>query len=163
MTQHTTFGTIANPIPIPIGQVANLASLPTPVLRAALRVQRGDSLDVVFRAYREVFGGPSSGCACDPNNPFGSGTSAQVLTGLQARAVVRRAKDHPQEWPLVVIVDQTGAGSPTRGIIRVTADASATRLFPDHGVWDLEVNDGTDTLRKTLVEGPLAFNRDVAL
>lgn len=159
----TTYGTAENPIPIPIGRVADLASLPAPVLGYVLRLQRGDSLDVYFRAFREVYAGPGSGCGCNPDAPFGSGTSPQVLTGLQGRAVIRRAKDHPQVFPLTLDVDQTGAGSPTRGIIRVTADATVTRLLPDHGVWDLEVNDGTDALRKTLVEGPVSFNRDVAI
>jgi len=159
----TQLGTLESPIPIGIGRVAQIASLPTPVVKAVLHVQRGDSLEVVFRAYRDVVGGPGSGCACDLANPYGSGSGIQILTGLQGRAVIRRAKDHPQAFPLTVGVDQTGAGSPTRGIIRITADATVTRLLPDHGVWDLELNDGTDLLRKTLVEGPVAFNRDVAI
>lgn len=159
----TTYGTAQNPIPIAVGRVADIASLPTPALGYILRVQRGDSLDVYFRAYREVYAGPGAGCGCNPSAPFGTGTSPQVLTGLAGAAVIRRAKDHPMAYPLTVDVDQTGVGSSTRGIIRVTADATVTRLLPDHGVWDLEINDGTDTLRKTLAEGPVSFNRDVAI
>ena len=163
MSAHTQYGTVSNPIPIPVGRVSDLASLPTPALRAILRIQRGDSIEVVFRAYREVVGGPGSGCLCDLANPYGSGSGIQPLTGLQGRAVIRKAKDHPQDYPLTVDVDQTGAGSSTRGLIRVTAPATVTRLLPEFGVWDLELSDGTDTLRKTLAEGRVEFNRDVAI
>lgn len=153
---------IPQPIPVAIGRVAELGRLVS-VLVVPLQYQRGDSMELVFRAFREVSGGPGSGCAVDPAAPFGYGSSPQVLTGLQGRATVRRAKDHPQVFPLTVDVDQTGAGSSTRGLIRVIAAAGVTRLLPDHGVWDLELSDGTDNLRKTLVEGPVAPNRDVSL
>lgn len=163
MTIPTVWGSAASPIPLQVGRTADLASLPTPVLSMVLRVQRGDSLDLYFRAYREVTGGPGSGCACDPSYPFGIGSAPQVLTGFDGRSEVRKAIDHPEIYPLTVDVDQTGAGSSTRGIIRVTADASVTRMLPGTGVWDLELNDGTDTLRKTLVVGPHRLDRDVSL
>lgn len=152
---------VPQPIPVAIGRVAELGRL-AGVLVVPLQVQRGNTIEFVFRAFREVTHGPGSGCV-DPSAPFGRGSSPQVLTGLQGRALVRRAKGHPIEYPLTVDVDQTGAGSSTRGTVRVLADASVTRLLPDHGVWDLELSDGTDSLRKTIVEGPLAPNRGVLL
>ena len=167
MTHHTSYGTLSNPIPIGIGRVADIASLPTPVLRATLFVQRGDSFELVFRAYREVClfhgGCAPRGCACDFDYPYGTGSGIQILTGFQGAAAIRKAIDFPQVSVLTVDVDQTGAGSPTRGIIRVTADPTATRVFPEFGVWDLEINDGTDQLRKTLMEGPMVLNRDVLI
>ena len=161
MTTSTVWGSQGSPIPLQVGPVADIASLRSK-LRYMLAIERGDSLDLYFRAYREVTGGPGSGCACNPSYPFGSGSSPQVLTGLAAVSEVRKAIDHPQVYPLSTDVDQTGAGSPTRGIIRVFADASVTRMLPGTGVWDLELNDGTDVLRKTLAEGPFALARDVS-
>jgi len=149
------------PVPIPIGRIADFPGYLGPSLIIPLQIQRGDSLRWVFRAYREVTGAPGAGCV-DPDYPYGRGTGPQALTGLQGRAVIRRAKDHPQEWALAVAVDQT-SGTPTSGQIIVTAPANETRLYPDHGVWDLELNDGTDVLRKTVAEGPVAFNRDTAI
>lgn len=156
------YGSTLNPVPIQIGPIAILPSLDTPARHFDLRVQRGDSLSLVFRAFREVIGGDVD-CGCSSSSSPEYGTSPQVLTGLQARATIRRAKDHPVEYPLTVVVDVTGAGSPTRGFITVSASAEVTRLLPDHGVWDLELNDGTDALRKTLVEGRLLFGRDISL
>jgi hypothetical protein len=142
------------PVPIGIGRVGDFSRYVGPTLRMPLPVQRGDSIGIVLRAFREV-------TTCSDGSMYG--TSPQVLTGLQARATIRRAKDHPLVFALTVTVDQTGAGSATRGEITISADATVTRLLPDHGVWDLELNDGTDTLRKTIAEGPVAFNRDVSL
>lgn len=123
--------------------------------------------------YRDVQDAPSTlfgmsppGSCTDPDAPFGRGIAPQVLTGLQGRATVRKAKEGKQgaeKWDLTVTVDQSGAGSPTRGIVTVTADAVLTTTFPEFGVWDLELSDGTDNLRKTVVEGPLWVNRDVSI
>lgn len=160
---NTTWGSASNPIPLQLGPVGELSSLRTPSLRMLLQIERGDSLDLYFRAYREVTGGPGSGCACNPSFPFGIGSAPQILTGLTGGSEVRKAIDHPQIYPLGVDVDQTGAGSPTRGIIRLFGDASITRMLPGTGVWDLELGDGTDALRKTLAEGPFALTRDVSV
>jgi len=158
------WGTLANPIPLQIGRVSELASLPTPVLKTVLFITQGDNLDVVFRAFREVTH-PCGGCCgpCHPDFPFGIGSGPQVLTGLQGAGTIRKAFGVPFAYDLTVEVDQTGAGSPTRGLIQVTATGQETRLFPGFGVWDLQISDNTDTLRKTLVEGPIQRTRVTTL
>lgn len=165
------------PIPVPVGKISDFGRYVGPTVLVPLQVRRGDSIEWVFRLYREVHGAPPTVLGgvcgtqedcCDPDAPYGRGVSPQVLTGLQGRATVRKAKEGKQgkqgaeQWDLTVTVDQTGAGSPTRGTVIVQADATLTRTFPEFGVWDLELSDGTDSLRKTIVEGPLWVNRDVS-
>lgn len=141
----------AQPVPIKVGRISDFASYVGPTLIVPLPVQRGDSLQLIFRAFRDTSG-------CEPDI---SGTSPQVLTGYAGSASVRRAKDHPISYPLTVSVDQTGPGSPTRGQILISATPEQTRLMPDHGVWDLDIFLGVPpTIRKTVAEGPLYLNRD---
>ena len=160
------WGTADQPIPIQIGRVQNLASLPTPVLRTILFITQGDNLDVFFRAYRDVVYPPdcSGGCGpCNPDFPFGIGSGPQILTGLIGAGTIRTALGVPFTYDLDVFVDQTGAGSPTRGNVQVTASGVQTRLFPGFGVWDLQISNNTDNLRKTLVEGPIEYTRVTTL
>jgi hypothetical protein len=135
----------SQPVPIAIGRVVELAQFSGPPLAMPLTIVRGDSLELVFRLYRRV-------------DECGHGSGVQTLTGLQARAAIRRAPDHPVIYALTATVDTT-AGS---GRVTLSASAAVTRLLPDHGVWDVEINDGTDALRKTIAGGPVLFLRDVA-
>jgi hypothetical protein len=132
-------------VPIEVGRIAELAQFASPKLDLELPIVRGDSLEFVFRLYRRV-------------DECGRGAGPQTLTGLQARAAIRRAPDHPSIYVLTATVD-TSAGS---GRVTLSASAAVTRLLPDHGVWDLEINDGSDALRKTIAGGLVKFVRDVA-
>lgn len=123
-----------NEIAIPIGLVSEIARFSQPT-KHDLTIMRGDSFAVVFRLYREVD-------AC-------GGFSPQTLAGLQGRMVFRWAPDHPLSLSGTVVVD-TATGS---GRVTVTATAAITRQLPDVGVFDLELHDGTDVLRKTIVRG----------
>lgn len=129
-------------IPIALGRVSELANRGVPE-RYDLTVVRGDSLGVVFRMYREVD-------AC------GDGSGVQTLTGLQGRMMLRAAPDYPVSHDLTVTVDDT-AGS---GRVTISADSTETRSLPETGVWDLELSDGTDDLRKTVLHGNWRILRD---
>ncbi len=112
-------------------------------------------MELKFRAFRNV-------TRCEDGSTYGSGP--QTLTGLQGKGTIRKAKGAPEEFPLEVFVDQTGAGSPTQGLITVVAPPDETILIPGFGVWDLTIFSGLGTvLRKTLVEGPILQNRAVTL
>jgi hypothetical protein len=108
-----------------------------------LTVYRGDSLRVEFRL-RKCSG------------------SYLVLTGLDGRATIRLAKDdNATPVTLAVAVDQTSG--PTRGTVVVTATPQQTLVFPQVGVWDLELHTTDGTFRKTVVAGRLQFTRDVTM
>ncbi len=157
------WGTLGSPVPLQIGKIENLESLQTPVLKMILRPSRADSFVFYFRAFREVTGGPGGPCGCDPRYPFGIGSSPQVLTGYGGSSEVRKALDYPGIFNLSVGVDQTGAGSPARGLIKLSATPEQTRMLPQGGVWDLSLNDGTPDFRKTLVVGNFKLILDVSL
>lgn len=132
-------------IPIQIGRIADFAQFRDPT-EHDLTIVRGDSLELVFRMFRSV------------DKCTGLGSGAQTLTGLQGRFILRAALDHPFPFEMDVAVD-VAAGS---GRVTVTGTAADTRALPILGVYDLELNDGTDALRKTVVKGGFTLTRDTA-
>ncbi len=142
------------PVPVQVGDIAKFGQYVGPTLRVPLPVVQGNSLEITFRAFRTV------------NMCWGkmSGSGPQTLTGFEGASTARKAKGFPLFTELEVIVDQTGAGSPTQGLVTVRATPEVTTLFPQFGVFDLELYTGLgDTLRKTIVEGPITYNRSVTL
>ena len=85
-----------------------------------------------------------------------------ALNGKVGAASVRKAIDAPILYSLTVVVDQTTTGA-TVGDITVSADGVDTGTFPEFGVWDLQISDGSNdgVFRKTIIQGPLVFIRDV--
>lgn len=128
-------------IPVQLGRVSELANRIVPE-RHDLEVVRGDSLAIVLRMFREV-------------DECGDGSGAQTLTGLTGRLFVRAAPDHPTSHELTVTVDDT-AGS---GRVTISADEDETRTFPETGVYDLELDDGSN-IHKTVVRGLWKMVRD---
>ena len=84
------------------------------------------------------------------------------LNGKTGKAAIRKAFDYPVVTELTVTVDQSTTGS-TVGDIIVEATGEQTQVFPEFGVWDLQISDGSvdGTFRKTLVQGTIEFVRDV--
>jgi len=84
------------------------------------------------------------------------------LDGKVGRAAIREAFDYPVVTELTVTVDESTTG-PTVGDITVEATGQQTQTFPQFGVWDLQISDGSidGTFRKTLVQGTIKFVRDV--
>lgn len=84
------------------------------------------------------------------------------LDGKTGKAAIREAFDYPIAVELTVTVDQSTTGS-TVGDITIEATGEQTQTFPQFGVWDLQISDGTTTgdFRKTLVQGSIKFVRDV--
>lgn len=121
-------------IPIELGRVSEIANRGVPE-RYDLRVVRGDSLAIVFRMFREV-------------DDCGDGSGAQTLTGVSARMAIRPAPDSALTYSLDVTVNEA-AGN---GRVTVLADDNETRLFPETGVWDLELF-VEGVYRKTVVHG----------
>lgn len=121
-------------IPIELGRVSEIANRGVPE-RYDLEVVRGDSLAIVFRMFREV-------------DECGDGSGAQTLTGISGRTMVRAAPDHAQAYSLDVTVNED-AGN---GRVTILADEDDTRIFPETGVWDLELY-VTGVYRKTVIHG----------
>ncbi len=84
------------------------------------------------------------------------------LDGKVGKAAIREAFDYPIVTELTVTVDTSTTGA-TVGDITVEATGEQTQTFPQFGVWDLQISDGTTTgdFRKTLVQGSIKFVRDV--
>lgn len=124
---------------------ANLLERLTVPKRVTLPVVRGDSVYFLIKLKDQEAGG-----------------SAVPLDGKVGKASIRKAIDAPVETMLAVTVDQTTTGA-TVGHILIQATGEQTTLFPEFGVWDLQLSDGSPTgvFRKTLVQGPLKFVRDV--
>lgn len=89
------------------------------------------------------------------------------LTGKTGAATIRRAYDDPDAVPisLTVNVSQSAAGQSDTGLCVITATGDETALFPEIGVWDFQLSDGSSTgvYRKTMVMGSLVFTRDVTV
>ena len=130
-------------VPISIGNFSELAQFRSPT-DYTINVVRGDSLTYIFRMFREV------DCS-------GSGGGPQTLTGMTGRAVIRKTWDDPMLYTLTAVVD-TDAGS---GRVTVTATPAETRVLPDFGVWELELTNAGETIRKTVVMGSVEFTRDL--
>ena len=109
-----------------------------------LNVVRGDSLALEVRVKDKSTGAPIP------------------LTGYVGAAGVRMALDSPVLTSLTVVVDQSASGANT-GLVTVTATGQQTGAFPEFGVWDLQISDGSPSgvFRKTLLQGKLVFVRDV--
>jgi len=112
--------------------------------RASLPVVRADSLEIQVRLRDKTTKAPI------------------VLTGYVGRSAIRPAIDNPAVTELTVVVSQDASG-PNVGLVTVTATGEQTQVFPEVGVWDLQISDGSPTgiFRKTVVQGPLSFVRDV--
>jgi len=142
------------PIPIEVGDIAEFAHYIGPQLILPLPIEQGNSLSIQFRAFRFV-----NHCH---GQAYGSGP--QTLTGFEGAGTLRKAKGFPLSSSLTVTVDQTGPGSPTQGIITVSATPEQTTLYPQFGVYDVELFTGIGTvLRKTIIEGPIMYNRAATL
>lgn len=101
----------------------------------ALRVVRGDSIDVRLRLFDRCTGRPL------------------VLTGYSGTATVY---DSPElgtpKGTFAVAVDQSPAGQATTGVVTITASAQDTAPLIDFGAWALVLTDGVSS--KTIVAGP---------
>lgn len=76
-----------------------------------------------------------------------------VLDGFDGSAVIY---DSPNATvplhTLTVVVDQSGAGQPTTGVVTITVAGSATQLWIERGYWALVLDSGA--VRKTVIAGP---------
>lgn len=136
-------------IPVAVGPISDFAAF-NEVTHVDLRLIRGDAARIVFRCCERV---ELDGCGS-------RGYSPQTLDGYEARATIRPAVGSNMSTTMTVTVDET-AGS---GRITLQLSPSVTRTLYEHGgAWDLELSDGTDDLRKTIVQGNIVFLRDVSL
>lgn len=123
----------------------NIQRLKTPV-KADLRVTRGDSVKIVY-VLKDAL------------------TQTRIpLTGLSGKATVKKAvDDRGPIWELGVEVSQSPAGSADTGQVVITATGTQTTLFPEFGIWGLQLSDDTPDgeVRKTVAMGKLIFTRDV--
>lgn len=132
-------------IAVPIGRFAELGQLRS-VYEWDLEFVRGDSLEIVFRMFKDV-------------NCEGDGSRPQTLTGMSARARIRKAIDYPVYVDLTAVVDDS-AGS---GRVTVTATAEETLLYPEYGIFELQLYEIAGPLAKTVVQGQALMIRDVIL
>ncbi len=128
-------------IAVPIGRFSELAQWRS-VYEWDLELVRGDTLEIIFRVFREV--------DCE-----GHGSRPQVLTGMSARARVRSAVDYPIYTDLTCSVD-----APT-GRITVTATSEQTSLMKEYGIFELQVYETSGTMQKVIVQGQLKMTRDI--
>lgn len=140
-------GVNGKPIPIPLG-AGGLVGFPGPPYQYPLIYTPGDSLSLLFVVVTSatLFNGEITG------------TGKIDLTGLEGDACISATPGDPIVTEITVDVDQTASPSATVGQILITATGSQTILFPQFGSWSLELGDGTATLRKTIVSGPLCPN-----
>ncbi len=140
-------GISGKPIPVPLG-AGGLDGFPGPPYQYPLIYTPGDSLSLLFCMVTSAV--LINGELCS--------TGKIALTGLSGKACVSSTPGNANITELTVVVDQTAIGSPTVGQVLITAVGSVTVMLPQFGSWSLELTDGTDTLRKTIVSGPLCPN-----
>lgn len=141
--------TLPREIPVAVGLISDFSTFASPS-RITLHVVRGDALRVVFRLCEEV---KSTGCGSRGVNP-------QTLDGYEARATIRPSIDHSMSTPLTCVVDE----DPGSGRVTITAAPEDTRMLYDWGgTWDVELSDGTDGFRKTIIRGDVELLHDVSL
>ena len=121
---------------------------PGPPYQYPLIYTPGDSLSLLFVAVTSatLFNGEITGL------------SPIALTGISGSVCIASTPGGTDVTTITVVVDQTALPSATTGQIAITATTSQTLLFPPFGAWSLELTDGTDTLQKTIVAGPLCPN-----
>ena len=101
----------------------------------ALRVVRGDSIDIKLRLFDACTGRPL------------------VLTGFSGTATIfDSAVLGTPKGALPVTVDQSPAAQATTGVVAITATGAETAQLIDFGSWALVLTDGVSS--KTLVAGP---------
>lgn len=84
------------------------------------------------------------------------------LAGLSGSAILRPSVDTGTAVSIDVDVDQSTTGE-TVGLIVLSAPGEETNLYPQNGVWNLAVTDGSPgrVLRKTVLQGRFTLIRDV--